>query len=82
MVWAKETAVAETEASAVKIYASGNTIVVENAREEIIVYDAMGRLAGRDVAHNVSTINVDKSGIYIVKTGGTVKRVMINQFGN
>lgn len=34
------------------------------------------------VARNVSTINVDKSDVYIVKTGGTVKRVVVDwEFG-
>lgn len=60
------------------IYAVGRTIVVENATDEICVYDAMGRLIGRDVARNVSTINVGKSGVYVVKVGNMLKRVMIN----
>ena len=38
----------------------------------------MGRIVGRDVARNVSTINVDKSGVYIVKIGGRVKRVVVD----
>ena len=79
------TPVTETAANAVNIYAYGNTIVVENATEEISVYDAMGRVIarkGRDVARNVSTgttsIPVNAPGIYVVKTGSTVKRVMVN----
>ena len=32
------------------IYTLGNKIVVENATDEIRVYDAMGRLVGRDVS--------------------------------
>ena len=70
------TAVNESAANAVNIYAHGRTIIVENATDEIRVYDAMGRIVGRDVARNVSTINVDKSGVYIVKIGGTIKRVV------
>ncbi|MBO7593551.1 MAG: leucine-rich repeat domain-containing protein [Salinivirgaceae bacterium] len=72
------TAVSESAANAVNIYAHGNTIVVENATEEIRVYNAMGALVGRDVARNVSTIPVNGTGVYIVKTGGVVKRVMVN----
>ena len=72
------TAVAESAANAVNIYAHGNTIVVENATEEIRVYDAMGRIVGRDVARNVCTIKINNSGVYIVKTGNVVKRVMVN----
>ena len=79
-VWEKasNTAVAETAANAINIYAHGNTIVVENATEEISVYNTMGALVGRDVACRVrAEITVNTTGIYIVKTGGTVKRVIV-----
>ncbi len=79
------TPVTETAANVVNIYAHRNTIVVENATDEISVYDAMGRVIarkGRDVARHVSTgttsIPVNAPGIYVVKTGSTVKRVMVN----
>gem|GEM_PF-4128988 len=52
--------------------------MVENATEDIMVYDAMGRLVGRDVARNARAINVGKSGIYLVKVGNVVKRVVVN----
>ena len=72
------TAVAESAANAVNIYATGNKIVIENATDEIFVYNAMGVLVGRDVARNVSTIKVNNPGVYIVKTGSAVKRVVVN----
>ena len=72
------TAVAESAATAVNIYTHSKTIVIENAIDEIHVYNAMGVLVGRDVARNVSTIKINNSGVYIVKTGATVKRVMVN----
>ena len=81
------TAIAESAANAVNIYAYGNIIVVENAQDEISVYDAMGRIVGRDVARNVSTvaesgiraeIRVNTAGVYIVKVGNAAKRVMVN----
>lgn len=77
------TPVTESAANAVNIYAHGNTIVIENATDEISVYDAMGRLvsrAGRDVARNVfaTEIRVNGAGVYIVKVGTVVKRVMVN----
>ena len=78
----KGTAVTETAAINVNIYAQGRTIVVENATAEISVYDAMGRMvARRDAARHVSTteIRVNGTGIYLVKVGGTVKRVMVNK---
>ena len=72
------TPVTESAANAVNIYAHGNTIIVENATDEIFIYDAMGRLVGRDDVHIVSRITVNGTGVYIVKTGGMVKRVMVN----
>ena len=77
------TAINESAACAVNIYAHGHTIVVENATDEIYVYDAMGRLVGRDVARNVhttgmATITVNGTGVYVVKTSNTVKRVVVN----
>ena len=71
------TAVAESAASAVNIYAYGRTIVVENATDDICVYNAMGALVNREVARNVSTINVNNTGVYIVKTGNMAKRVIV-----
>lgn len=81
IIWQTGTPVTETAANAVNIYTYGNTIVVENATDEICVYDAMGRLvARRDVAHIVSTneIRVNNTGLYIVKVGKVAKRVMVN----
>ena len=41
--------------------------------------DAMGKLICRDVACRVrAEINVNGTGVYIVKTGNVVKRVMVN----
>ena len=72
-------AVAETAANAVNIYTLGNKIVVENATDEIFVYNAMGRLVGKDAeCHVRAEITVNTTGVYIVKTGGTVKRVVVN----
>ncbi|MBR5166721.1 MAG: leucine-rich repeat protein [Salinivirgaceae bacterium] len=66
------------EASGPIIYTIGNTIVVENADAEISIYNAMGTLICRDAIHRVRLeIPVTAPGIYIVKVGGTVKRVMV-----
>ena len=83
VVWGSATATNEKTANTVNIYAYGNTIVVEDASEEIFVYTAMGRLVGRtriDAAHHASTttITVTTPGVYIVKVGSVAKRVMIN----
>ena len=73
------TAISEFAANAINIYAHGHTIVVENAADEIRVYDAMGRLVCRDAIHRVRTaITINTTGVYIVKTGNVVKRVMVN----
>ena len=75
--WAEiDVAITETAANAINIYAHGNKIVVENATEEIRVYNAMGALVGRT---ETTAITVNTSGVYIVKTGATVKRVMVNE---
>ena len=75
----KGTAVAESATNAVNIYAHHNIIVVENATEEICVYNAMGTLVCRDATPCVRTeINITAPGVYIVKTGSVVKRVMVN----
>ena len=71
------TVVTESAANAVNIYAYGRNIVVENATEEIRVYDVMGRLVFRDAARHVSTITVNGTGVYIVKVGDVVKRVVV-----
>ena len=74
----KATAVPDEAANAVSIYAYNNIIVVENATEEIFVYDAMGQLICKDVACRVrAEINVNVPGGYIVKTGNVTKRVMV-----
>ena len=70
------TAIAETDAPVVNIYATSNTIVVENATDEIFVYNVMGGLVYRGVE---TTITVTHTGVYVVKTGTTAKRVMINR---
>ena len=74
------TAIADDAAPAVNIYAYQNIIVVENATDEIYVYNAMGTLVYRDAARHVATtatITVNGQGVYIVKTGNVAKRVMI-----
>ena len=75
---ASTTVVSESAAVAVNIYAYGNTIVVENAQDEIRIYDAMGRLFCREAECRVRTeLQVNTAGVYIVKTGSVAKRVVI-----
>lgn len=71
------TAVSESDASAVNIYTIGNSIVVENATMEIRVYNAMGGLVATSKDANAK-IGINGSGVYIVKVGSVVKRVVVN----
>jgi len=70
------TAVAESAANAINIYAYGNTIVVENATDEIRVYNAMGSLVATANDENAE-IRINGAGAYIVRTGNVAKRVII-----
>ena len=73
------TAISESSASNLMVHAHGNTIIAENADAEIFVYDAMGRLVGRDAINRVrAELQVNTAGVYIVKVGYVTKRVMVN----
>jgi hypothetical protein len=73
------TAIGNESAIEPTIYAVGKTIVVENAESEIFVYDAMGKLICRDAINRVrAELQVNTAGVYIVKVGNVVKRVMVN----
>ena len=73
------TDVEEEAVNEVNIYAHGNTIIVENATDEIRVYNAMGALVGRNTIHLVrAELQVNGAGVYIVKIGNIAKRVMVN----
>ena len=67
-----ETSVTE-QLTNINIYVHGRTIVVENTTNEIRVYDVMGRLVGT----TMTTINVEKSGVYIVKIGRVAKKIFV-----
>ena len=71
------TAIVESAEDAVSIYAHHNTIVVENANSEIRVFDAMGRLVATANKADAE-IRINSTGIFVVKVGDVVKRVMLN----
>ena len=73
----KATAVSESAAQQVSIYAHHNIIVVENADAEINVYNAMGALVATANDTNAE-IRINVSGVYVVRVGKTAKRVMIS----
>ncbi|MBR5642865.1 MAG: leucine-rich repeat domain-containing protein [Salinivirgaceae bacterium] len=65
-------------AAQVNIYVADNTIVVENATDEIFVYNAMGALVCRDAIHRVhAEIIINNPGVYIVKTGNKTQKVVL-----
>ncbi|MBR2194171.1 MAG: C10 family peptidase [Salinivirgaceae bacterium] len=71
------TAIADNAIVGIRIWAHGNKIVVENSVDEILVYNAVGAEVGREVASPVSTITINRPGLYIVKTGNIAKRVIL-----
>lgn len=60
------------------VYAQGNTIVIENARSAIAVYDLTGRCVARR-GHGAAIIRIalGKSGAYIVRIGQTSHKISI-----
>ncbi len=72
------TAIGDESAASVHVYANGRAIIIENADAEIFVYDAMGRLIGRDAINRVRTeLRVNNAGVYVVKVGNVAKRVVV-----
>ena len=71
------TGIEEAKVSVLKPYATGRRIVVPNAVDEVVVYDVMGRVVGRSEGrNNAVTIDVLTSGVYMVKMGGEVQKVV------
>ena len=72
------TAITESNMNNLNIYANNHTIFVENADDEILVYDAIGRLICRDAAcHVLTEKKKKKSGVYVVKVGNLAKKVIV-----
>jgi uncharacterized protein (TIGR02145 family) len=63
----------------IKIYTRPNTIIVENASGEVCIYNSTGLLiAGRAAArHGSTTIPVPTAGIYIVRVGNYIQKVIV-----
>ena len=75
------TAVDETEADDVSIFAYNRTIVVETAEpaaKYIFVFDANGRLVAKELATaNRTEIAMTRQGLYIVRIGDKSERVVV-----
>lgn len=64
--------------SSVVVFAYDNTIVVENATDAVFVFDVMGRLVCKKPADDSRIeLQMQQSGIYIVKVGNKSQRVAI-----
>ena len=62
----------------INIYTYGKIIIVENATDEILVYDVMGRLVCRDATPCVrAELRMNDVGVYIVKVGNLTKKVIV-----
>ena len=62
----------------INFYTSGKTIIVENATDEILVYDVMGRLVCRDATPCVrAELRMNDVGVYVVKVGNFAKKVIV-----
>lgn len=77
LVIAEPTAVCPTEKTSLKIYAQNNNIVVENATDEIIVYDIAGRTIAWQSPIVQNVIAIGNNGIFIVKVGGMTQKLII-----
>ena len=71
------TSVKYDEQSQINIFAVGKNIIVKNADSEIFVTDMSGREVAREMPARRNVISVAASGIYVVKVGNTVKRVLV-----
>ncbi|MDR1679025.1 MAG: hypothetical protein LBR81_04530 [Prevotellaceae bacterium] len=67
------TAVETTEVDEVVVYVKNRTIMVENASEPVSVFDGFGRC----IAMGESSVIVPQAGIYVVKSGEWVEKVMV-----
>ncbi len=67
-----------TDAPVVKIWSSSNTIYIENAESDITVISTLGSQITKQKPTSTRTeITIPRSGIYIVRTGSTVQKVII-----
>ncbi|MBQ5404393.1 MAG: leucine-rich repeat domain-containing protein [Bacteroidales bacterium] len=72
------TATDDITLSSVKIWSFNKTIFVENAAQEIVIVDMSGRIVKTIKPESSRTeIQLEKSGVYIVKTGIKTQKVSI-----
>ncbi len=62
----------------IKIWSFGHKIFVENAESDIVVVNTLGKTIVKQKPYtSMMELNISKSGIYIIKTGNTTQKVII-----
>ena len=74
---ANATAITSADAEVVKIYARGSNIVVDNATDDVFVYDATGRQISHQTPMSQNVISVGSRGLYFVKCDNVSEKVII-----
>lgn len=65
-------------ANAVNIYAHHNTVVIENAQDDVYVFDESGKMVARqNVTSDRMEMQMPSQGIYIVRIGDKSQRVFL-----
>ena len=73
-----ETATEDITLSSVKIWSFEKTVIVENATNDIVIVDLTGRVVKKVAPDsNRMEIQLNKGGIYIVKSGVNTKKVSV-----
>ncbi|MBP5366068.1 MAG: leucine-rich repeat domain-containing protein [Bacteroidales bacterium] len=71
------TTLSETSSQEVNIFAKGKNIIIENADNEVFVYNAQGALVAHEKPQTRVVIATAEGGIYVVKVGGKVTKVVL-----
>ncbi len=72
------TAVSEISASNIRIWSFGSTVYVENATSDIYIVNLNGSLiTKRSPDNNHMEISLNNKGVFIVKTGDTIQKIII-----
>lgn len=77
--WFEKTdAISANAANAVNIYAHHNTVVIENAQDDVYVFDESGKMVARqNVTSDRMEVQMPSQGIYIVRIGDKSQRVFL-----
>lgn len=77
-IFEKADAISANAANEVKIYAHHNTVVIENAQDDVYVFDESGKMVARqNVTSDRMEMQMPSQGIYIVRIGDKSQRVFL-----